>query len=242
MTSKLLRILLAVAVTFTISALAQTGSASTPSAPATTPASPAASAPATTPGPITGTKVGAINMEGAVFGSNEGRRDLDAVQKRFEPKNSELKNQNDELESLKKQMTTQEGKLNEDALATLKKQIESKQKLFDRAMQDAREDFANQNQEIFSRILPKVAPVIVKYSQDNGYGMIIDTSKQWPEGPVLMAGDAFDITKAVIDLYNAQSGVAAPPAAGAAKPAAPRSGTGAGAAKPAAPKPTEPPK
>jgi outer membrane protein len=242
MTSKLLRILLAVAVTFTISALAQTGSASTPSGAAATPASPAASAPATTPGPITGTKVGAINMEGAIFGCNEGRRDLDAVQKKFEPKNSELKSQNDELESLKKQMTTQEGKLNEDALATLKKQIESKQKLFDRAMQDAREDFANQNQEIFSRILPKVAPVIIKYSQDNGFGMIIDTSKSWPEGPVLMAGEGVDITKAVVDIYNAQSGVAAPPATGAAKPAAPRSGAGAGAAKPPAPKPTEPPK
>ena len=180
-------------------------------------------------------------MEGAIFGSNEGRRDLDAVQKKFEPKNSELKSQNDELDSLKKQMTTQEGKLNEDALATLKKQIESKQKLFDRAMQDAREDFANQNQEIFSRILPKVAPVIIKYSQDNGFGMIIDTSKSWPEGPVLMAGEGVDITKAVVDIYNAQSGVAAP-ATGAAKPAAPRPGAGAGAAKPAAPKSTEPPK
>jgi outer membrane protein len=236
MTSKLLRILLAVAVTFTISALAQTGSASTPSGAA-------ASTPATTAGPITGTKVGAINMEGAVFGSNEGRRDLEAVQKKFEPKNSELKSQNDELESLKKQMSTQEGKLNEDALATLKKQIESKQKLFDRAMQDAREDFANQNQEIFSRILPKVAPVIIKYSQDNGYGMIIDTSKQWPDGTALMIpGEALDITKAVVDIYNTQSGVPAPPTAGAAKPAAPRPGAGAGAAKPAAPKPTEPPK
>ena len=240
MTSKLLRVLLAVAVTFTISALAQTGSAATPSGAAATPASPAASAPVV---PNTGTKVGAINMEGAIFGSNEGRRDLDAVQKKFEPKNSELKSQNDELESMKKQLTLGEGKLNEDAQANLKKQIESKQKLFDRAMQDAREDFATQNQEIFSRILPKVAPVIIKYSQDNGFGMIIDTSKQWPDGTALMIpGEALDITKAVVDIYNAQSGVPAPPTTGAAKPAAPRPGAGAGAAKPPAPKPTEPPK
>ncbi len=111
---------------------------------------------------------------------------------------------------MKKQQTTQEGKLNDDALAALKKPIETKQKVFDRAVQDAQEDFGAQQQEIFSRILQKVAPVIVKYSQDNGYGLIIDTSKQWPQGPVLMAGESFDITKAVVDLYNAQSGVAAP--------------------------------
>jgi outer membrane protein len=116
----------------------------------------------------------------------------------------------------------------------LKKQIESKQKLFDRSVQDAQEDFGSQQQEIFGRVFPKVAQVVVKYSQDNGYGLIIDTSKQWPQGSVLIAGDNFDITKAVVDLYNAQSGVAAP-STGTAKPAAPKPGTGAGASKPAAP-------
>jgi outer membrane protein len=242
MTSKFLRVVLAVAVTFTFSALAQTGSAATPSSSAATPASPAASAPATTTGPSTGTKVGTINITEAIFGSNEGRRDVETLQKKFEPKQAELKSQNDELESLKKQMTTQEGKLNEDALATLKKQIESKQKLFDRAVQDAQEEFGNQQQEIASRVLQKMAPMIVKYSQENGFGMIVDTSKPWPQSNVLWWGEASDITKAVVDSYNVQSGVAAPPSTGAAKPAAPRPGPGAGAAKPPAPKPTEPPK
>jgi outer membrane protein len=228
MTSKFLRVLLACAVTSTLSAMAQTGSAATPSPSAATPARPAASAPTLN----TGTKVGAINIEAAVFGCNEGSRDLEALRKKFEPKQSELKTQNDELESYKKQQTTQEGKLNDDALAALKKTIETKQKVFDRNVQDAQEDFGAQQQEIFSRILQKVAPVIVKYSQDNGYGLIIDTSKQWPQGPVLMAGESFDITKAVVDLYNAQSGVAAP--AVGAKPATPRP-AGTGAAKPAAP-------
>jgi outer membrane protein len=228
MKSKFLRVLLACAVTLTISALAQTGSAATPSSPA------ASSSAAAAPAPNIGTKVGAINVEGAVFGSNEGRRDLDTLQKKFEPKQNELKGQNDELEALKKQLTNTQEKLNEEALATLKKQIESKQKLFDRAVQDAQEDFGNQQQEIFGRILQKVAPVIVKYSQDNGYGLIIDTSKQWPQGPVLLAGDSMDITKAIVDLYNAQSGVAAP-TTGAAKPATSRPSSGAGAAKPAAP-------
>ncbi len=235
MKSTFLRVLLAAALTFTISAVAQTGSAAAPSSPAATSASPAA-APAGPP-VIAGTRVGAINVEGAVFGNNEGRRDIEALQKKFEPKNSELKGQSEELDGLKKQMTTQEGKLNDDALATLKKQIESKQKLFDRAMQDAQEDFGNQQQEIFARILQKVAPVIVKYSQDNGFGMIIDTSKQWPQGPVLMAGESLDITRQIVELYNTQSGVAAP-TAGSAKPGA--SKPAVGGAKPAAPKPAAP--
>jgi outer membrane protein len=133
-------------------------------------------------------------------------------------------------------LTTQEGKLNEDALATLKKQIESKQKSFDRSVQDAQEDFSNQNQEIAGRILQKLAPMIMKYAQDNGFGLIIDTSKPWPQSPIVMAGEGVDITKPVVEIYNTQSGVPAPPATGAAKPPAPKPATGTGATKPAAPK------
>jgi outer membrane protein len=241
MKSTFLRVLLAIAVTFTFSALAQTGSAATPSGPAAAPANPVPFAPATTTGPSTGTKVGTINITEAIFGSNEGRRDVDALQKKFEPKQNELKSQNDELDGLKKQMTTQEGKLNEDALATLKKQIESKQKLFDRSVQDFQEETGAQQQEIASRVLQKMAPMIVKYSEDNGFGMIVDTSKPWPQSNVLWWGQAVDITKAVVDAYNVQSGVPAPPTTGAAKPAAPKPPTGSGATKPAAPKPTAPP-
>jgi Skp family chaperone for outer membrane proteins len=235
MKSTFLRVLLALAVTFTFSALAQTGSAATPSGSA----DPVPSAPAATTGSSTGTKVGAINIQEAIFGSNEGRRDLDALQKKFEPKQNELKSQNDELEGLKKQMTTQEGKLNDEALATLKKQIESKQKLFDRSVQDAQEDFGNQNQEIAGRILQKMAPMIVKYSEDNGFGIIVDTSKPWPQSNVLWWGQTIDITKAVVDAYNAQSGVPAPPAAPGAS-TAPKTTPKAAPAKPATPKPTQP--
>jgi outer membrane protein len=238
MTSKFLRVFLAVAVFSAISALAQTGSSTPPSAPAPVTAAAAGStgAPSTPPVTLTGTKVGTININGAVFGSNEGQKEMDALQKKFEPKQNELKSQNDELEALKKQLSTQQDKLNEDALATLKKQIETKQKSFDRAMQDAQEDFQNQSREVFEKILGKMAPVIVKYSADNGYGLILDKSNQWPQSAILLGGDALDITKQVVDLYNTQSGVAAPASSGAAKPATTKPATGTAPAKPAAPK------
>lgn len=221
MKSKFMSIPLALAATLTFSALAQTGSAATPSGPATTPNAPA-TAPA--PVPMTGTKVGAINIEGAIFGSNEGQKELQTLQKKFEPKQAELKQQNDELEALKKQLNTQGDKLNEDAANNLKKQIETKQKSFDRSIQDAQEEYGSQQQDIAGKILQKMAPVIMKYAQENGFGMIVDTSKPWPQSPILVAGEGVDITKPVVDLYNTQSGVAAPaaPSSGAAKPITPK--------------------
>jgi len=230
MKSKFVRVLLAVAVTLTFSALAQTGSAAIPSSPGATPANPPAAAssnlPVANPSPVamTGTKVGAINIEGAIFGTNEGRKEVEALQKKFEPKQNELKGQNDELEALKKQLDTQGPKLNDDAAANLKKQIESKQKLFDRAVQDAQEEYGSQQQDIASKILQKMAPMIIQYAQDNGFGMIVDTSKPWPQSPILVAGEGVDITKPVVDIYNAKSAVAAAPprASTTPKPAPPR--------------------
>src|SRR5580693_4512391 len=230
MKSKFLPLSLAAAILFTISALAQTSSAATPSGPAT---GAAASAPALPVATGSGTRLGTINIEQAIFGSNEGRRDFEALSKKLEPKQNELKSQNDELEALQKQLQTQDGKLNEDARATLVKQIETKKKSFDRAVQDAQEDAQNQQKEIFQRILQKMAPVIVKHAQENGFAMIVDTSNPWPQSPILWYGEQGDITKAVVDAYNTQSGIAAPaPATGAAAKPAPL--------KPAAPKPAAP--
>lgn len=229
MTSKLARFLLAPAFVLSVTALAQTGSAA-----AALPPAPSAAAPAApTPG---GTRIGTINIEQAVFGSNEGQRDIEALSKKLEPKQTELKGMNDELENLKKQLNTQGDKLNDEARATLVKQIEQKQKSFERSVQDARDDAQNQQNEIFQRILQKMGPLVLKYAGDNGFGLIIDTSNPWPQGPVVWSGPAVDITKPIVDSYNTQSGVPAPKPAAGAKPSVP--GTKPGATTPAAPKPT----
>jgi outer membrane protein len=234
MTSKFFRSLLAAAVISMISAWAQTAGA-VPNDPATSAATAAApsSAPNTAIATGTGTRIGTINIEQAVLGSNEGQRDFEALQKKLDPKQAELKSQNDELEALQKQLQTQGDKLNEEARASLVQQIETKKKAFDRSVQDAQEDAQNQQKEIFQRILQKMAPVIVKHAQESGYAMIVDTTNQWPQSPILWYdGNKSDITKAVVDLYNTQSGV--PP------PAAQGTGPKPAAVKPAAPKPAAP--
>ena len=234
------------AVVFGLSffALAQAEQAAPAPAQAPTPDAPSAAA-AANPGAdltlkATGTKVGTINIEQAIFSSNEGQRDFQTLSKKFEPKQNELKAKADELDGLKKQLSTQQDKLNEESRDKLVKEIETKQKSFERAQQDAQEDFQGQQGEIGNKILTKMAPLIVKYSADNGYGMILDTSQQWPRGPVIWYGPAVDITAPVVDAYNKQSGVAAPTGT-PAKPVKPTSSTGT---KPAAPKPatTTPPK
>jgi len=232
MTSKVVRILVAAVFCLSLLAMAQTTPASNAASPAAVPNAPSAASAAPA---ATGTKVGSINIELAVSACNEGQRDLGALSTKLGPKQTELKTMSDEIDGLKKQLTDQGPKMNDEARGTLTKQIEAKQKLFERNVQDAREEAQSQQGEIMQRILQKMAPVIVKYATDNGFGMIIDTSQPWPQGPVVWYGQAVDITQPVVEAYNVKSGVPAPPpaSAGATKPAA-------GATKPAATPGTKP--
>jgi outer membrane protein len=215
MTRKFPRFLLATVFVISVTALAQTASAG-PALPAAPSA--AASTPDTTVAG-TGSKIGTINIEQAIFASNEGQRDFEALSKKLEPKQTELKSMNDEVESLKKQLSAQGEKLNDDSRGALVKQVEDKQKRLERSVQDARDDAQAQQNEIAQRILQKMAPIIVKYAGDKGFGLIMDTSNPWPQGPVLWAGPSVDITKAIVDAYNAQSGVPAPARPVTTKPA-----------------------
>ena len=243
MTIKFVRFLLATVLAYTGAALAQAGgsdSAALPAAPSA--ANTASQTPdAAAPG---GTKVGTINIQDAILASNEGQRDFEALGKKLEPKQTELKNLNDEVESLKKQLNTSGDKLAEDARNNLVKQIEQKQKSLERSVQDARDDAQGQQNEIAQRILQKMAPVIIKFAGDKGFGVIVDTSNPWPQGPVLWAAPSVDITRPIVDAYNVQSGVPAPVRPAASKPAGASGGArpaAPGASKPAAPAATKPP-
>src|SRR6202795_5415972 len=122
---------LTVAVVFGLSlfALAQADAAAgSPAAAATTPNAPSAAAAAAAKAP--GTKVGTINIETAIFASNEGRRDFDVLAKKFEPKQNELKGSADEIDGLKKQLNAQQDKLNEESRDKLVKKIGAKKKSF----------------------------------------------------------------------------------------------------------------
>lgn len=186
----------------------------------------------------TGSKIGIINIQEAILATNEGQRDFGALQKKFEPKQSELNTLNKEIQTLQDQLKTQGDKLNETARQDLVKNIEVKQKSLQRQAEDAQADFQGQQSDIANRIGGKLMEVIDKFAKQNGYAVVIDASSQ--QSPVLWASTGNIITKEIVDAYNSQSGVppqtpAAPAAGAAARPAAPRPTTPA-AAKSAVPK------
>ena len=186
-----------------------------------------AAAPAAAAGP---SKIAVIAFQAAVAQTNEGQRTLGDLQRKFEPKQTQLKTLNDEIEGLKKQLQAQGDKLSAAESAARAKAIDDKTKALQRQAEDARNDYQSEMGEVFNTLASKVYEVVESYAKEQGYTMVIDVSQQ--QTPVLWAADSTNIGAAIVAAYNTKSGVPAPPAAPAASaPAAP---------KPATPKPSTP--
>ena len=222
MTRKLI-FLLTIALAFSSCALAQAGTSTASAAsPSTTTSAPTGPAP---------TKVGVIDIQQAIFSTNEGRRDIDALAKKFDPKRAELSSLNDEIENLKKQLTAQQDKLNEEERASRVRAIEQKQKSLQRFGEDAQADFQNQQNEFVNRIGGKMLEILRKYAETNNLAVVIDASNQGTG--LLYAAEQVNITPAIVTAYNAQSSVPAQPASA---PSASRPGSKGAPAPGATPK------
>ena len=69
--------------------------------------------------------------------------------------------------------------------------------------------------DMYQQLAQKVYAVLDAYANQQKFTLVLDASNQ-QNSPVLWASPATDITKAVVDAYNAKSGVPPQPAAGAA--------------------------
>jgi len=170
-------------------------------------------------------KVAIVQVQEAIANTNDGQKELKALQAKFTPKQNELKALNDEVEKLKKDLDAQGTKLNDDERASRVKIIEAKQKTLQRNYEDYQNEAQQAQQEVLNRLGGKMMNVLDTYAKANGYSVVLDVSS--PQTPVLWASETTNITKQLVDAYNALSPQA--PAAPAAKP----SGSGAAANKPA---------
>lgn len=153
-------------------------------------------------------KVAMIDISRAVLSTTEGKRDLDALDKKFEPRKTTLQQGSTEVQGLQKQLNDGGTKLTDDQRAELVRNIQQKQMALQHASEDAQADYRREQGEIVGRVLKKMAPVIDRYARENNFTMIFD-AQFWPTGPMLWAsGSAADITGAIVAAYNAQAGAA----------------------------------
>jgi outer membrane protein len=194
----------ALAAGLTSAGVAQT--AGQPAAPSTPSTQAAPVAPHAVPA-----KIATIEFEQVAAATNEGQRALQALQKKYEPKGAELQARAQEIETLKKQLQSAPATMTESERASKLRAIDTKEKQLQRDGEDAQQTVTGEQQMAIGTVAKKLAPVVKKYVQDNGYTMLLDiTGQQGGSVNLLWSSDGTDISRAVLDAYNTSSGVPAP--------------------------------
>jgi Skp family chaperone for outer membrane proteins len=173
------------------------------------------------------TKVGVINVQVAITSTAEGKQAATEMQAQFAPRQTELDNLRREIEEIQTRLRTGSNALSDEERARLAAQGDQKGRVFQRKQQESQDDFNEAQREIVDRIGRKMVEILDKYSRENGYAIIFDTSAQ--STPVIYAANQIDVTQDIIHIYDQNYPVKN---AGGAKATTP---------KPAAPKPATQP-
>lgn len=167
-------------------------------------------------------KIAVIVFQQAVAQTNEGQRNFAELRQKFEPEQAKLKQESDEIAQLKNQLKADSTSLSDVDRSAKLRAINDKIQAMQREAQDDQQDFNSQMQDVYQALAQKVYKVLDSYAKSHGYTVVLDASNQ-QTSPVLWVAPADDITKAVIEAYNRQSGVPPQPpsAAGSGIPSAP---------------------
>jgi outer membrane protein len=166
-------------------------------------------------------KIAVINIRNAIVATAEGKVAQAQLQSQFAPKQNELQGLQKQIEDLQRKMTDGARTLSDDEKAKLQREGELLSRRLQRGNDDLNEELNAAQGEIVDGIGRKMLEVLDRYSRENGYTAVLDTSAQG--SPVVYGSSQSDITQEIVRLYDQAYPV-----------------KGASSAAPAAPKPTNP--
>jgi outer membrane protein len=178
-----------------------------------------AQAPAS-PGSAASGKVGVIAIRQAIGGTAEGKLAQAELQSQLAPRQNEIEALNKQINDLQQRLSAGANKLSPEEDARLRQQGQRLAQRLERMNTEYQEDANAALGDITERIGRKMVDVLDRYSRENGFVVVLDTSGQ--NSPILFASTQIDVTQDIIRLYDQ----AYPVKAGATTPA-----------KPAVPKP-----
>ena len=124
------------------------------------------------------TKIAAINIRNAIVATAEGKQAQAQLQSQFAPKQNELQNLQKQIEDLQRRMTEGARTLSDDEKTKMQREGELLSRRLQRGNDDLNEELNAAQGEIVDTIGRKMLEVMDRYSRENGYVAVLDTSAQ----------------------------------------------------------------
>jgi len=166
-------------------------------------------------------KVGVIQIQSAMVSTKDGQKAVQELNVRLQPRKTALDHKAAEVRELQDRLQRGGAAMSETAKQDLARQVDAKTKNYNRDMQDAQDEYEQENRKLLQDLSGKMTSVIDRYAADHGFAVILDVSN--PNTPVMYVSNTVDVTRDIIDLYDKMITVPnGPPTTPAeAKPASP---------------------
>lgn len=162
------------------------------------------------------TRIAVINIQVAIAGTEEGKQTARELQAKFAPRQTDITNLSKQLRSIQQRIQDGQNTLSEDEKNKLQFQYQEISRNLQREQSEYQQDAQDARTDAVDRIGQKMMPLISKYANEKGYGVVLDTSSQ--SSPVLFAANSVDITNAIVRIYNQKYPVKSASAAPKSKP------------------------
>jgi len=145
-------------------------------------------------------KIAVIDFQGAIAGTAEGKADAAELQSEFAPRQNELGNISKQIDDIQTKLRAGQNTLSDEEKAHMQNQINELTQSGQRKQQDLQDDENAREQDLVQSIGSKMLPLVQKYAQENGYGVVLDGTAQ--QSIVVWAADSANITQPIVSLYD----------------------------------------
>lgn len=142
-------------------------------------------------------KLGYIDMQRALNGSEAGKEAKEQLAAKVKKYQDEINTKQDDLKKLKDELEKQGMLLSETARASKEKDYQNKLKDFQRFTKDAQDELQGKDEEFTRKILEGMEKIIQEYGRKNGYTFIFVKNES-----MLFVDDKADLTEEVLKLFN----------------------------------------
>ena len=146
-------------------------------------------------------KLGFIDLNRALNESDEGKKAVTALEGLVKSKQKLIAEKEDALNKLKNEIASQTAILNSEALKKKQEQHDELLKVYQRMVQDSKDEIQKKQSDFMKDILIDLRRVIVKFGKDEEYTAIFEKL----ESGLLYMPESTDLTETIIKTFNESS-------------------------------------
>jgi outer membrane protein len=147
-------------------------------------------------------KIGFINTVEVLYGTEEGKIELEKLNQFGTEKQNQLATEGTTLQQLQEQYAAQQASLNALTRAEMEREMQDRDLQLKRLQEDIQLEFNERQNEVLERMSVKIQEIINEYAPQNGFGVIFLRNEAQT-----FVDDSLDITPDIVRIYNERNPV-----------------------------------